>query len=113
MRSWGAKSLNESGRKGEPFLAGDGFARIGEGSGTTNVLTGSGFDEAWTSGVLLGASVLELLREDKPFTRDNLDRTYVRRRRESWLEREGKIAEKARDGFQTGFIQGLIGMYAV
>jgi electron-transferring-flavoprotein dehydrogenase len=110
MRSWGAKSLQESGKKGEPFLAGDGFARIGEGSGTTNVLTGSGFDEAWTSGVLLGVSVLELLKEDKPFTRENLEKTYVRRRRDSWLEREGQIAEKARDGFQTGVIQGLIGM---
>lgn len=110
MRSWGAKSLQESGRKGEPHLVGDGFARIGEGSGTTNVLTGSGFDEAWTSGVLLGVSVLELLKADKPFTRENLDATYVRRRRESWLEREAKIAEKARDGFQVGVLQGLIGM---
>jgi len=110
MRSWGAKSLNESGRSGEPHLVGDGFARIGEGSGTTNVLTGSGFDEAWTSGVLLGVSVLELLKEDKPFTRENLDKTYVRRRRDSWLEREAQIAAKARDGFQNGVIQGLIGM---
>ena len=32
MRSWGAKSLQESGKRGEPHLAGDGFARIGEGS---------------------------------------------------------------------------------
>ena len=110
MRSWGAKSLQESGKRGEPHLVGDGFARIGEGSGTTNVLTGSGFDEAWTSGVLLGVSVLELLKENKPFTRENLDRTYVRRRRDSWLEREAKIAEKARDGFQVGVLQGLIGM---
>jgi electron-transferring-flavoprotein dehydrogenase len=110
MRSWGAKSLQESGRTGEPHLVGDGFARIGEGSGTTNVLTGSGFDEAWTSGVLLGVSVLELLKADKPFTRENLEKSYVRRRRESWLEREGKIAEKARDGFQVGVVQGLIGM---
>jgi len=110
MRSWGAKSLQESGRKGEPHLVGDGFARIGEGSGTTNVLTGSGFDEAWTSGVLLGVSVLELLKADKPFTRENLEHSYVRRRRDSWLERESKIAEKARDGFQVGILQGLIGM---
>ena len=110
MRSWGAKSLQESGRKGEPHLVGDGFARIGEGSGTTNVLTGSGFDEAWTSGVLLGVSVLELLKADKPFSKENLEATYVRRRRDSWLEREGRIAEKARDGFQAGIIQGLIGM---
>ena len=43
--------LQESGRRGEPFLAGDGYARIGEGSGSTNVLTGSGVDEAWTTGI--------------------------------------------------------------
>ena len=42
LRSWGAKSLQESGKRGEPFLAGDGYARIGESSGSTNVLTGSG-----------------------------------------------------------------------
>ncbi len=54
LRSWGAKSLQESGKQGEPWLAGDGYARIGEGSGSTNVLTGSGVDEAWTTGMLLG-----------------------------------------------------------
>ncbi len=62
LRSWGAKSLEESGKHGEPFLTGDGFARIGEGSGSTNMLTGSGVDEAWTTGVQLGEAVLELLR---------------------------------------------------
>src|SRR5208283_1259096 len=46
LRSWGAKSLQESGKRGEPFLVGEGYARIGEGSGSTNVLTGSGVDEA-------------------------------------------------------------------
>ena len=62
LRSWGAKSLQESGQRGEPFLAGDGYARIGEGSGSTNVLTGSGVDEAWTTGVQLAEAVVELLR---------------------------------------------------
>jgi electron-transferring-flavoprotein dehydrogenase len=110
MRSWGAKSLQESGRRGEPHLAGDGFARIGEGSGSTNVLTGSGVDEAWATGAMLAEAVLELLREGKPFTRENLDATYVRRRRESWVETEGRIAEHSRDGFQRGVVQGMLGM---
>jgi electron-transferring-flavoprotein dehydrogenase len=110
LRSWGAKSLLESGRIGEPYLAGDGYARIGEGSGSTNVLTGSGVDEAWTTGVQLGEAVIELWREGKPMTRENLDATYVRRRRDSWVEREGKVAERARDGFQRGFVRGLMGM---
>ncbi len=110
MRSWGAKSLQESGRRGEPHLVGDGFARIGEGSGTTNVLTGSGVDEAWTSGALLAEGVLELLRAGKPFTGENLEAAYVARRRQSWLEEEGKVAEKARDGFGRGFVTGLLGM---
>jgi electron-transferring-flavoprotein dehydrogenase len=110
MRSWGAKTLQESGRRGEPHLVGDGYARIGEGSGSTNVLTGSGTDEAWTTGVQLAEGVIELMREGKPFTRENLEATYVKRRRSSWVEEEGRVAERARDGFQRGFLTGLIGM---
>jgi electron-transferring-flavoprotein dehydrogenase len=62
LRSWGAKSLLESGRRGEPWLAGNGYARIGEGSGSTNVLTGSGVDEGWMTGTQLAEGVLDLLR---------------------------------------------------
>jgi electron-transferring-flavoprotein dehydrogenase len=109
LRSWGAKSILESGRRGEPVLAGDGFARIGESSGTTNVLTNSGVDEAFTSGVQLGEAVIELLEAKRPLTRENLDATYVARRRASWLESEGRVAERARDGFQDGVLSGLIG----
>ena len=110
LRSWGAKTLGESGRRGEPHLAGDGYARIGEGSGSTNVLTGSGVDEAWATGALLAEAVLELLQAKKPFTRENLESAYVRRRRASRVDREARVAEKSRDGFQKGFVRGLIGM---
>lgn len=110
IRSWGAKTLAESGRKGEPILAGDGYARIGEGSGSTNMLTGSGVDEAWQTGVMLAEAVVELAREGKPYTQENLNRTYVRRRRESWVEKEARVAERARDGFERGFLPGLMGM---
>ncbi len=110
LLSWGAKSLQESGKRGEPFLAGNGYARLGEGSGSTNVLTGSGVDEAWTTGILLAEGVIELLRAGRPFTRENLERVYVERRRKSWVEKEGLVAEHARDGFQKGFIRGLLGM---
>lgn len=110
LRSWGAKTLGESGRRGEPHLVGDGYARIGEGSGTTNVLTGSGVDEAWASGVQLAGAVLELLQANQPFTKQNLEATYVRRRRASWIEQEARVAEKSRDGFQKGVVRGLIGL---
>jgi electron-transferring-flavoprotein dehydrogenase len=110
LRSWGAKTLGESGRRGEPHLVGDGYARVGEGSGTTNVLTGSGVDEAWVSGTQLAEAVLELLKAKKPFTKLNLEETYVKRRRASLLEREAVIAEKSRDGFQKGIVRGMIGM---
>ena len=110
LRSWGAKTLGESGRRGEPHLVGDGYARIGEGSGTTNVLTGSGVDEAWTTGAQLAESVLELLKSKKPFTRQNLEETYLKRRRASWVEAEGRVAEKSRDGFQKGVVRGMVGM---
>lgn len=110
LRSWGAKSLEESGRRGEPFLTRDGFARIGEGSGSSNMLTGSGVDEAWTTGVQLGESVIELLRAGQPFTNENLRATYVQRRRASWVERGAREAENARNGFQGGIVKGLLGM---
>jgi electron-transferring-flavoprotein dehydrogenase len=111
LRSWGAKTLGESGRRGEPHLVGDGYARIGEGSGSTNVLTNSGVDEAWATGVQLAEAVLELLKARKPFTKHNLEQTYVQRRRASWVEAEGRVAERARDGFQRGVVPGLIGTF--
>jgi electron-transferring-flavoprotein dehydrogenase len=110
LRSWGAKTLGESGKHGEPHLTGDGYARIGEGSGTTNVLTGSGVDEAWATGTQLAEAVIELLKAKKPFTKQNLDETYVKRRRASWVEAESRVAEKSRDGFQKGVATGMIGM---
>jgi electron-transferring-flavoprotein dehydrogenase len=100
----------ESGRRGEPKLCGDGYARIGEGSGSTNVLTGSGVDEAWMTGKLLAEGVHELWREGLPFTKENLEAKYVRRRRASWLEKESIIAERSRNGFQRGMLSGFIGM---
>lgn len=110
MRSFGAKSLLESGKRGEPILAGNGYARIGEGSGSTNVLTGQGVDEAWSTGAQLGEGVIELLKQKKPFTRENLEQAYVSRRRKSWVEKEARVAEKSRDGFTTGVVAGMIGM---
>jgi electron-transferring-flavoprotein dehydrogenase len=110
LRSWGAKTLGESGRRGEPRLVGDGYARVGEGSGATNVLTGSGVDEAWTTGAQLAESVLELLKAKKPFTRQHLEETYLKRRRASWVEAEGRVAEKSRDGFQKGVVRGMVGL---
>jgi electron-transferring-flavoprotein dehydrogenase len=110
LKSWGAKSLQESGRHGEPFLVGNGYARIGEGSGSTNVLAGSGVDEAWTTGVQLAEAVIELAEHKRAFTRENLEATYVRRRRESWIDDESKIAADSRNGFQRGVVTGMIGM---
>jgi len=110
LRSWGAKSLEESGHHGEPYLCGDGFARIGEGSGSTNMLTGSGVDEAWATGTQLGEAVVELLRAGKQFTQENLAATYETRRRQSWVERGSQKAQNARNGFQGGMVKGMIGM---
>ena len=110
LRSWGAKSLAESGAHGEPFLCGDGFARIGEGSGSTNMLTGSGVDEAWATGTQLAEGVVELLKAGKPFTRENLEAAYITRRRQSWVERGAQTAKNARNGFHTGVVSGLVGM---
>jgi electron-transferring-flavoprotein dehydrogenase len=110
LRSWGAKSLEETGRRAEPVLSGDGFARIGEGSGSTNMLTGSGVDEAWTTGTQLGEAVLELLRAGLPFTKENLSKTYEKNRRASWVEQGAREAENARNGFHHGIVRGMFGM---
>jgi electron-transferring-flavoprotein dehydrogenase len=110
LRSWGAKSLDESGQHGEPFLVGDGYARVGEGSGSTNMLAGSGVDEAWTTGVQLGEAVLELLRTGHSFSGENLAATYEMLRRASWIERNARLAMNARNGFQRGFVSGMFGM---
>ncbi|MBP1728968.1 MAG: Electron-transferring-flavoprotein dehydrogenase [Deltaproteobacteria bacterium] len=88
----------------------DGYARIGEGSGSTNVLTGSGVDEAWETGVQLAAGVVELVQQGRPFTGANLDAAYLSRRRSSWVEKEAEQAKHARNGFQKGVLTGLIGM---
>lgn len=109
MRSWGAKTVEESGKRGEPYLVGNGYARIGEGSGSTNVIANSGVDEAWTTGIQLAEAVVELLKEKKEFTKENLEASYVKRRRQSWVEKEGKEAQNARDGFQHGLVEGMIG----
>jgi electron-transferring-flavoprotein dehydrogenase len=110
LKSWGAKSLQESGQRAEPFLAGPGYARIGEGSGSTNVLAGSGVDEAWSTGIQLAEAVVELAEAKRPFTRENLENTYVRRRRTSWVDAESKVAAGSRSGFETSVVAGIIGM---
>ena len=104
--SWGAKSIAESGLEGEPYLCGDGFARIGEGSGTTDCLANAGVDEAWESGVMLAKAVLKLSAEGKPFTRENLEATYVADRRNSSLEARLRKASGARNGFNRSFFWG-------
>lgn len=110
LRSFGAKTLQEAGQGGEPYLAGDGYARIGEGSGSTNVLTNSGVDEAWASGVLLAKAVIELATAGRPFTAENLETTYVAKRRASRLDAEAKKAARSREAFSLGFVPGVIGM---
>jgi electron-transferring-flavoprotein dehydrogenase len=110
LRSWGAKTIQESGLRGEPFLSGHGWARIGEGSGSTNIFANSGVDEAWHTGVLLAQAVETLALSGKPFTRENLKETYVKQRKASTLQKEAERAEGSRDGFQHGFVPGMIGM---
>ncbi len=109
LLSWGAKSLQESGLDGEPYLAGDGYARIGEGSGSTNCLTNSGVDEAWLTGVMLARGVISLAESGKPFTRENLEEAYVKPRRESQLQKDLEKARHARNGFSKSFMFGMMG----
>jgi len=74
------------------------------------MLTGSGVDEAWSTGVQLGEAVLELLRAGLPFSQENLSKTYEKRRRASAVERGARQARNARNGFHHSFVRGLFGM---
>ncbi len=74
------------------------------------MLTGSGVDEAWTTGMQLGEAVLELLRAGKSFSKENLAATYEARRRTSWVEQGAREAENARNGFHDGIVRGMVGM---
>jgi len=109
LLSWGAKSIQESGVEGEPFLVGDGYARIGEGSGTTDCLANAGVDEAWESGAMLAKAVLELAKAGKDYTKENLEATYVKMRRSSALDRRLRKAKGARNGFNKSFFWGMAG----
>jgi len=109
LLSWGAKSIQESGVEGEPFLVGDGYARIGEGSGTTDCLANAGVDEAWESGAMLAKAVLELAKDGKDYTKANLEATYVKLRRASALDKRLHKAQGARNGFNKSFFWGMVG----
>ncbi|MDZ7721560.1 MAG: 4Fe-4S ferredoxin [candidate division KSB1 bacterium] len=110
LKSWGAKSIQESGKHGEPFWVGDGFARIGEGSGSTNIFLNSGVDEAWGTGAMLAEAVIDLAKNKKSLTKDNLEAAYVQKRRQSKMDKQAQTATGSRDGFQKGFFRGMLGM---
>ena len=99
LRSWGAKSLQESGRRGEPYLVGDGYARIGEGLGqherADRLRRRRGLDDGRRSSP---EAVARAARDRAGRSRaTNLESTYVRRRRESWA-RGGGAGRRATRG---------------
>ena len=97
-------------QRGEPHLVGNGYARIGEGSRQHQrpyrVRRGRSLDH----GRATRRSRAGIAQQKKPFTKENLEATYVKRRRASWVERKARVAENSRDGFHQGVVSGLIGM---
>ena len=108
LRSWGAKSLQESGKRGEPLLVGNGYRahrrRLRHHERADRLGRRRGLDHRRRNSPRRSSNCCA---QGKPFTRENLEATYVARRRASWVEKEGRIAEKARDGFHRGVIPGL------
>ena len=92
LRSWGAKSLEESGSMASRILAAMALRALAKAPAATNMLTGSGVDEAWATGMQLAEAVVELLRAGKAFTRENLAATYEARRRASCVESGAQAA---------------------
>ena len=62
----------------------------------------------WRGGEPVLAAAEEFFRGE--LARSEPARSYVARRRVSWVEGEGRVAEKARDGFTRGVVSGLVGM---
>jgi electron-transferring-flavoprotein dehydrogenase len=60
--------------------------------------------------VQLAEGAAELLGKGEPFSREHLEKSYLARRRESWVESEAAMAMQSRDGFQQGVFAGLLGM---
>jgi len=104
LRSWGAKSLRESGKHGEPFLTGDGLRESARGSGSTNMPTNS-VDEAWTTGVQLADAVVELAaRGESPSRSEPLCHlTFAAPRKLAGAR--GRGAKNARNGFHGGLVR--------
>ena len=102
LRSWGAKSLEESGTPRRALPHRQRICAHRRRLRHTNMLTGSGVDEAWTTGTQLAESVIELLHDGKPFTKEFLAATYEAKRRQSWVERGAREAKNARNGFHGG-----------
>jgi electron-transferring-flavoprotein dehydrogenase len=61
------------------------------------------------TGLLLAEAVIGLWESGEPFTQENLERSYVAKRRASWVDRELRIAAGARNGFPHGLLRGLFG----
>ena len=63
-----------------------------------------------TTGTQLAEAVVELLNSAARFTRENLEETNIRRRRESLVDREARVAADSRNGFASGVVTGMVGM---
>jgi len=73
-----------------------------------DVLTGSGVDEAWATGTQLAEAVIELLKA-KGHLPGKPRRTYVKRRRASWVKPKA-ASPKIPRRFSKGVATGMIGM---
>ena len=110
LRSWGAKRLQESGRRGEPILAATDSRASAKAPAAPTSSPARASTKRGPPARNSPKRVIELVKPDKPFTRENLAPYDLAARRASWVEQEGRVAEKARDGFHRGVVTGLIGM---
>ena len=110
LRSWGAKSLEESGRRAEPVLTGDGYARIGEGSGRPTCLPAPASTKPGPPAPNSAKRCWSCSAQENRSRRKISPPTYEKRRRASWVERGAREAENARNGFHDGIVKGLMGV---
>ena len=110
LRSWGAKSLEESGRRGEPLphrrrlRAHRRGLRLHQHAHRLRRRRGLDHRRATRRSRPRAAPRGHAVHPRKS------RRTYEKRRRASWVEQGAREAENARNGFHRGIVRGMIGM---
>jgi len=106
MIRYGAKSLPYGGWFAIPPIAGDGWMIVGDSAGFLNSQRLKGIHLAIKSGILAAETAFEALKKDD-FSSATLNQ-YPSRVENSWIKQELWKVRNFHQGFEHGFLQGMI-----